>query len=146
MSSAVDEIYVWLKSLRDGDILSAGLANGSSPAFVPTFIKNKDPNSDRGNAQRPIIKVATNLTNVDRFGSDCYSCDVRIYITVDRDVQQSNMDSIIERIRVLYHRKDITGTTLYNYSRFQVRNIIDLEASDKELQKMVTCRTIAKKA
>lgn len=146
MSSAASEIFDWLKAIRDGDITGQGLANGSSPAYIPTFVKQNDPNFDRNNAQRPIIAVATNLNNVDRFGSDCYSCDVRLYITTDRDFQQTNMDSIIERIRFVYHRKDVTGTTLYNYSRFQVRNPVDLQASGKELQKMVTCRTIAKKA
>ena len=145
MSSAISEIFDWLKAVRDADITGTGLANGSSPAYIPVFVRKDDPNTDRNNTQYPILTVTANPNNADRFGHDTYVMDVRLYITVDRDVQLSNMDSIIERIRLKYNRQAVTPKTLYSFSPFQIRNIVDLQASGKYLNKMVVCRTIAKK-
>jgi hypothetical protein len=145
MSSVVSEIYDWLKAVRDADITGTGLNNGSSPAYVAVFARKDDPNFDRNNTQYPLLTVTANPNNTDRFGADVYTMDVRMYITVDRDNQLSNMDSIIERIRLKYHRQAVTAGTLYWFSNFQVRNIVDLQASGKYLNKMIVCRTIAKK-
>jgi len=145
MSSVISEIYDWLKAVRDADITGTGLGNGSSPAYIPIFVRKDDPNFDRNNTQYPLLTVTANPNNADRFGHDTYTMDVRMYITVDRDNQLSSLDSIIERIRLKYNRQAVTAGTLYSFSPFQVRNIVDLQASGKYLNKMVVCRTIAKK-
>jgi len=151
--SAESEITAAILSTVAADTGTGGFANTSSNAYCRTVYRFDDPDGDRTLSNWPQLYVEVPaISAMDPFGGamgptslpGAYMCEIRWHVKTDQDTNFTHHDAIVDRIRFVFHRQTLTGST-YGFSTTRVTGVQRLPAiNNKELHTVVTGRVFAR--
>lgn len=151
--SAESEIISAILAAVAADTGASGFSNTASTAYCRTVYRYDDPDGDRTLSNWPQLYVEVpSISAMDPFGGatgptslpGAYMCEIRFHVKTDQDTNFTNHDAIIDRIRFVFHRQTLTGST-YGFSTTRITGVQRLpQINNKELHTVVNARLVAR--
>lgn len=144
--SCESEILAAVEAVVDADTGAGGLSNTSSSAYCPTTFRDDDPNGERTLSNWPALSWSVPaISAMDAFGAGAYMAELRFDIKVDQDPGFTRHDAIVQRLRTLFHRNQLSGGTAFGFGTVQIRRVVRLPVvRNKEIHTVVDCRLVAR--
>lgn len=142
------ELFTSLSSIWSGDTGTGGLSDSTSAAYVPVFMRIGDSNNRGLNKPRVEIEIVEDET--DRFGKDSVEVLVRFHVYTDLLARfgsgSRNQDTVLNRMRVKFHRIAVAGQTLWTFSEMAFSGMVQAVANvaNNELHAVVNARLTAR--